>query len=499
MLPMWTSLSRLARSFRFRLMLWHVAILAVILVAAGSYVYFFDAHALLEAFNARLETRIAALEDSLNRQTGLLAPAAAEDPIIDNELVLLLTSQGQIVQSFGGFPAQTLAPVIAATVSSQGHLGNTRFFSLQPEHGGGAGMIYGCNSSVVRVGQHELFLVIGFPSDIPQQQQQLLVILVVALPAILLLSTGGGFWLANHAMRPVHAIARTAQQISEGDLRQRLHLARRDEVGELAATFDHMLDRLEEAFERQRQFTADASHELRTPLTIIDLEANRALTQALTPGEYQQAIALIQQENRTMTCLVNDLLTLARADSGQALFKREAVDLSEVVLEVVERLTLLASRQGMTITVGDLPELVLAGDRQYLAQAVTNLIENSLKHGAPVGGEVSIAMGSEYKNTQPWVRLRVSDNGPGIAVEHLPHLFERFYRVDQVRTRYRESSDVPFMELERPGGNGLGLSITQWIVEAHGGQIHVQSTVGHGTTFEVWLPIYHRDGLAELR
>lgn len=491
---MWQPLLLLARSFRTQLTLWYVAILAILLVAAGSYVYFSESHALLDSFNAQLETRIDELEGTTNQQTGLLTSTTATEPGRDQELVMLLTPHGQIVQSFGSFSQQSVTNVIAATIISQGNLRSTHFFSLSVEDGSGTTMIYGCNSSVMRTGGHDYFLVVGLPSDVPRQQQQLLITLLVALPIILLLATVGGLWLANHALQPVQTITRAAQQISESDLHRRLRLARHDELGELAATFDHMLDRLENAFERQRQFTADASHELRTPLTIIDLEANYALTQPLTLEECQQAITLMQQEARTMARLVNNLLILARADSGQMSFRRDAFDLAEVVLEVVERLSPLAAQQGMTITLGALPELVLLGDRQFVAQALSNLVENALKYVPPAGNQVCLSMGSESKSAESaelWAWVRVADNGPGIAAEHLPHLFERFYRVDQARTRFPDDSDVPSssMDQDGPTGSGLGLCITQWIVEIHGGQIHVQSTLGQGTTFEVWLPI----------
>jgi signal transduction histidine kinase len=196
----------------------------------------------------------------------------------------------------------------------------------------------------------------------------------------------------------------------------------------------------------------------------------------------------MQQENRAMARLVNDLLTLARADSGQAVPKWEEVDLSEVVLETVERLTPLAYQQEMTIMLGALPELVLLGDRQYLVQLVTNLTENALKYSAGNGERVHIETGSKQKNNQSWVWLRVSDQGPGIAAEHLPHLFERFYRVDQSRTHAQESAPALASSPTQPSGSGLGLSIARWIAEAHGGQIQVQSTEGQGSTFEVWLP-----------
>jgi heavy metal sensor kinase len=484
---MWQSLSWLARSFRFRLTLWYVAILTLIALALGSYLYFSEAHALLEAFNGQLETRIGELDRSYDRQTGLLVPVVDHAPGEDNEVVLLLTPRGQIVQSFGRISQPSESRVVREMVRRQGFL-STQFFPIQPDGENSAAMIYGFGSGVMGDNQQKVFLVVGLPSDVPQRQQQLLVSLFLILPIFLLLATGGGFWLASYALRPVQVITRTARQIGESDLRQRLQLARRDELGELASTFNLMLDRLEAAFERQRRFTADASHELRTPLTIIDLEANQALTQPRTPEEYRQAIVLMQQENRAMARLVNDLLTLARADSGQAAPKWEEVDLSEVVLETVERLTPLAYQQEMTIMLGALPELVLVGDRQYLVQLVTNLTENALKYSAGASEHVHIEIGSKQKSNQSWVWLRVSDQGSGIAAEHLPHLFERFYRVDQSRTHAQETAPALAYGPTQPSGSGLGLSIARWIAEAHGGQIQVQSTEGQGSTFEVWLP-----------
>jgi heavy metal sensor kinase len=474
------------------LTLWYVAILTVIVLTVGSYLYEAQAHALLEAFNAHLQTRLGELERSYDHQTGLLAPAVANVPSVpwgDNELVLLLTPQGQIVQAVGSISAQSEARVVRETVRRQGLLG-TQFLPVQRATDNSAAITYGFGSGVMRDGQQTVFLVVGLQSDVPQQQQQLLIDLLLALPVILLLATGGGLWLAHHALRPVQVITRTARQIGASDLHQRLRLARRDELGELAATFDQMLDRLEAAFERQRQFTADASHELRTPLTIIDLEANQALTQPRTPDEYRQAIVVMQQENSAMARLVNDLLILARADSGQAVLQRAEVDLSEVVLETVERLTPLAYQQDMTITLGRLPELWFRGDRQYLALLVTNLTENALKYSAGVGKLVCIETGSKPKGEQSWVWLRVSDQGPGIAAEHLPHLFERFYRVDQSRTHAQDTAPACGVLPARPMGSGLGLSIARWIAEAHGGQIQVQSTEGQGSTFEVWLPTH---------
>jgi len=244
----------------------------------------------------------------------------------------------------------------------------------------------------------------------------------------------------------------------------------------------------EAAFARQSQLTADASHALRTPLTIVDLEATRALAQPRTPAEYRRAIAIMQQENGYMTRLVNDLLTLARADSGQAALQRVAVDLAEVVLDVAERLAPLTQQSAMTLTIAPLAELVVWGDRECLTQIVTNLVENALKYSTGIGTQVHIAAGWRAQNDTSEVWLRVADDGPGIAAEHLPHLFDRFYRVDHARTHSYDPAQVDRIGDTRPTGSGLGLAITQWMVQAHGGDLRVQSEPGHGAVFEIWLP-----------
>ena len=303
----------------------------------------------------------------------------------------------------------------------------------------------------------------------------------------LLVAAVGGYWLAGKALRPVKMITHTANEISATDLRRRLHLQRRDEFGELAATFDHMLARLEAAFKRQAQFTADASHELRTPLTIIDLEINRALTQLEQPEAYRHVLEQIQAENEQMTATVNSLLLLARADTGQMTLDLQEVDLSDIALASVERLLPLARQSQVTLATGDLPEVLVRGDPQYLGQMMTNLIENGIKYSSGIGKRVYIELACEQER---WGVVRVQDDGPGISNDHLPYLFERFYRVDKARSRRQKgpalSSKPGYGE---PGGSGLGLSIVQWIVQAHGGEIRVESKIGAGTLFEVRLPL----------
>jgi signal transduction histidine kinase len=258
-------------------------------------------------------------------------------------------------------------------------------------------------------------------------------------------------------------------------------------LGELGNTFDAMLDRLQAAFDRQRQFTADASHELRTPLTIVSLEADQALSHRRTAEEYERALAVIKSENKFMTHLVNDLLTLARMDAGQTQMKFEPLDLSDLALEVIDRLNSLASRAGVELQVGDFPAVRVRGDSQYLNQLITNLVENAIKYAGGRGHHVRVETGQRTHAGQPFGWVQVEDDGPGIPAEHLTYLFDRFYRVDEARANRQEDQLEADQEKEL-GGSGLGLSIAQWIARAHGGQVVVYSQVGKGSTFELQLP-----------
>lgn len=329
-------------------------------------------------------------------------------------------------------------------------------------------------------------LVVGVPDKAPVQLHRLLVTILVAAPITLLIAAAGGYWLATRAMRPVRVISNTVQSIGATDLSRRLNLGTRDELGELAATFDQMLDRLEAAFKRQRQFTSDASHELRTPLTIVQLELEHAQAGNTLPAGVARALSTIQTENEYMSRLVNDLLILARADAGRAALGHELLDLSELVLAAVERLASLAREKGIALNVGDLPELDVLGDPAYLIQMLTNVVENAIRYTNGHGHEVYIETGRRNVNGVPQGWVRVADDGPGIGPEHIPHLFERFYRVDQVRERLTVADD---QQSDANGGSGLGLSIVQWVARSHGGDVKIESLVGRGTTVEIWLPL----------
>ncbi len=525
------------RSIRFRLMLWSELILGVVLLLFSGFVYFSQQRELRTAALDRLMFKSEQLE-TLSRFNGMGAsgddatpsgggstpngsgpiPFAGQTPqgvatLQEGEALVVLDAQARVIQQLGPLQGSDLSQLIAAGVKLIMENG-FRPVSLE-----GQFAIQGTNSVthqdylfVMRLlpfqGAVGGWIILGRPLDPFGQLPRLIVTLILASLAMLFVAAVGGYWLANRAMHPVQIITRAAREISESDLSRRLNLKTQDELGELANTFDQMLARLQAAFERQRQFTADASHELRTPLTIVSLEASHALENRRSVQEYERALGVIQSENEFMAGLVNDLLTLARMDAGQTVLKMEELDLSDVALEAVERLMPLASRKKIELTTGDLPELLVKGDRQVLFQMVTNLVENAIKYS--LRSQPSIRVETGRLETQAWVR--VEDNGPGIAPEHLPHLFERFYRVDSARTRNTPAppeataSPEPPASLEATAssdagwnspastGSGLGLSIVQWIAQVHGGQVQVHSQLGQGSVFEVSLPLLEANG-----
>jgi heavy metal sensor kinase len=470
-------LASILHSIRFRLVLWFSAILALVLIVFSAFIYANQTRDILGESVFRLDRKMAALGSTLAvTPNGILVPPGV---LTDTDVLIFTAPDGQVLASHGPLPAvDTVSLALRARQEYQQGRSSPDSAVSWMEGTGTPRTDYVFVTVPLQNGPGQNGLVIlGSPADPYKLESRLLFTLTAGSLATLIIALLGGFWLADRAMRPVHTITQAARTIGETDLSRRLNMKGKDELGELANTFDGMLGRLQAAFDRQRQFVADASHELRTPLTIVNLETSRTLASPRKPDEYREALSIIHSENDFMTALVNDLLTLARMDAGQAVIQSQPVDLSDVALETMERLTPLAARSGVRLDAGDLPEARILGDRQHLVQMVSNLVDNGIKYAAGEDKKVSIETGTTGDTA--WVR--VSDNGPGIAQEHLPHLFDRFYRIDQSRTRGGDGSNSP----QSPSGSGLGLSIVQWIARSHGGEVKVESHIGTGTTFEV--------------
>lgn len=281
----------------------------------------------------------------------------------------------------------------------------------------------------------------------------------------------GGWWLAGRAIRPIQEISHAASRIAEGSLAERISTTEGDsELNQLSRVLNTTFDRLHDAIERQKQFTADASHELKTPVTILLAETQRALKRERSPEEYRSALAVCRASAERMRRLTESLLLLARQEAG-AEPPRERCDLAALLHDTVEHLRPLAAERQLTLEL-DLQPAVCAGDPATLSILASNLIANALQHHDRAGGGVRVACASTAQD----VTLTVIDDGPGIPPAHLPHLFERFYRADTARTG-------------NSGHTGLGLAIARAIVQNHGGTLTAANEPGRGARFTARLPI----------
>jgi signal transduction histidine kinase len=329
--------------------------------------------------------------------------------------------------------------------------------------------------------------------------ETLLKVMLLLAPAMLLIASGGGWFLANRALTPIDRLTRTAQRISAEDLSQRINLrGADDEVGRLAHTFDAMLTRLQAAFEQQRRFTADASHELRTPLTAIIGQIDVAIERPRDAESYCATLTTVREQARRLTRLTNDLLFLARTDAQPTPIANELIDLGSLLPAIVAQVEPLAEDRQQQIALKQPPELFVRGNEDDLIRLFLNLLDNAIRY-TPPGGQITIAAtirhteeaegkadGSQtvidgrdrsyaHAPDQPSVIVSIHDTGPGVRPEHLPKLFDRFFRIDRGRNRAQ-------------GGSGLGLAIAQSIANAHGGCLQVSSTIGQGSTFIAILP-----------
>ena len=459
-------LLRRAASIRVRLTLWYVALLAGILFAFSGLLYLSLARSLSQELDLTLSTEAQRLVASMDFENGGPQLGDGPDNLRIGTVAALYDASGRRLIAYD--PRQPL-PALPEALSRAAQGGQT-FVTASFQDGTQWRVM---TTPVTENGFQTAILQVGRPvAEVDATLRQLAVLLALAVPLTLLGASAGGLFLAGRALDPIDRITRAAAEIGADDLSRRLNFrGSRDEVGRLAATFDRMLDRLEHAFRRQRQFTADASHELRTPLTMLASQIDVALERERKPAEYEDLLRSLREDSARMTQLVSELLTLARADAGQQLLTREDLDLGELVGSVVQAMQPLATQRGVQLIEHVQPHVPVSGDQTRLTQLLINLVDNALRY-TPTGGNVTV----DVTEKSGWAELRVEDTGVGISAEHLPHLFERFYRVDAARAR-------------TDGGAGLGLAIAQWISQAHGGQITVDSELGKGSTFRVRIPL----------
>ena len=451
-----------------RFALWTAGLILVLLVAFGAIVYYSVAQGLTAAVDEALNLSATQTLAALNVENGVITLADGF-PEMDNQsaeiierglTVRVLDAAGQTVQSFG--PARSLpAPLAAAAMSRES-------IARQSIAGVDSGPLRILSTPVLEDGKVVGAVQIAASlASVEATLQRLLATLLLGGALLTVVAALGGYALAARALRPIDQMTRTARRISAEDLSARLDLpATDDEVGRLAATFDEMLGRLDDSFQRERQFTANASHELRTPLAAMQAILEVVRSQPRTPAEYEAAIDDLAEEADRLRTLVDRLLYLARNDAQRG-DVGQPIELTFLLADIVDALEPLAEQKGVVLSLTTPSKLAMRGDGDSLVRLFVNLIDNAIKYTEQ--GSVTVSATAEGD----WVRVEVSDTGAGIASEHLPHIFDRFYRADAARTSR---------------GSGLGLAIAHDIARAHGGDITVASQPGQGTTFTVKLP-----------
>jgi heavy metal sensor kinase len=423
-----------APTVRTRLTLWHAAVLAIVVCLFAAGTLLFVRERLYRALDEQIAQDLATIEKVYREETGDLGE-------LDHRMGLALFEVAEgptVIYRTASWPPPTTKPYQMRTISDATHR--------------------------VSVARDE--------TAVHQTLWTLTIVFAVGVPCALGLAVAGGYILAGRVLAPVGSMAETARRITAESLSARLPADNpRDEFGRLAGVFNETLSRLETAFEQLRRFTADASHELRTPLTSLRSIGEVALHRSLTIQEYRDVVASMLEEVDRLTRLVENLLLLTRAEAGRIPMTRTVVDLSELVVNVSDGLRVLAEEKDQICTVDVAAPATAVCDASILRHGVTNLLYNAIKY-TPNKGVIRVAT---TKTPAGETVIEVQDTGPGIAAVHRERIFERFYRVDDARSR-------------DTGGVGLGLAIAKWAVEANGGRIELESDEGRGTLFRIVLP-----------
>ncbi len=296
------------------------------------------------------------------------------------------------------------------------------------------------------------------------------IVIFTAIPIYIFFTTLISLFLASRALSPIDSITKTAGSIERENLSRRIEMPKvNDEVGRLAKTFNRMIERLETAFEKERQFTADASHELRTPLAVISAHSQEALGKGSTVKDYREALEIISKESSRLSFLISQLLQLARSDEKKNNLSIERLDLKIVIEDVINEMNSSAKKKDIKITLDSGPVMEINADQTLITMLFLNIMDNAIKYNKK-GGLIKVSLHEENTNA----RIVIEDNGIGISGKYLPKIFDRFFRVDKART---------------DKSSGLGLSIIKGIVDVHGGNIKVDSKPDKGTTVKIILPL----------
>jgi heavy metal sensor kinase len=452
-------------TIRTRLTAWYILLLGCTLVVFNTYLYIQLKHSLLGQLDTALQVAASETFAEVIQVDGHpVLKIKQQSETITRKLtnagfaVRLVSPKGEIWDGIGSY--QTIPPMMPIKMGYTSITENGKIWRVYTQP-----LPLSSTSGWLQVAQSL--------DPISEASEHLLTLMLLSFPLILLIAACGGLFLADRALRPIDRIIRTAQAIGPNDFTQRIgYQGSTDEVGRLALTIDRMLDRLQAAFEHERRFTADASHELRTPLTVIKGRLGVTLSRTRTVEEYQSTLQELQREVDRLIRLANGLLFLTRLNQSESEYELSLanVDLSDLLEVLIEQIQFLAAAKNITIIACIEPSLHITGYSDHLTSLFLNLLDNAIKY-TPPEGQITVATHRERREA----KVTISNSGKGIKAEHLPHLFERFYRAESDRSRYT-------------GGSGLGLAIAHEIVRLHSGKIYVTSNPHQLTTFTVELP-----------
>jgi heavy metal sensor kinase len=453
-----------AASIRARLTGWYALVLMAMLLVYATATYVAVRHEFLEQLDEQLHDDFETLEGRLARMPDgriTWGDEGRQDPDHEPERVFELWSPaGEQLQRSGA--DVSLPPTVLATASSSYRYETVRSNGERWRSLTGSVTVDG-QSVVLRAARSE--------ERVLGQLREVLVVLVFGLPLIVMLAGVGGYVLARRALQPIDHLASEAHRITAEQLHQRLSVPNQhDEIGRLAAVINSTLARLEGSFDQLRRFTADASHELRTPLAVVRGIGEAAVAKRRTALEYEEAIGSMLEEVDRMSNLVDTLLRLSRGDARTIKPTHQLTDLGELAKEAASSLGILAEDRHQIIDVSVNGGVVVSVDRLILREALTNILDNAIKY-SPNASAIQIRV----ERVGDRAVIAVTDQGPGVALEHREVIFDRFFRVDQSRTR-------------NGGGAGLGLAIAKWAVQLHGGELTVQDGSRGGSEFRIVLP-----------
>ena len=471
-------------SVRVRLTLWYTAVLTLVLIALSTITYFIFWRSTVQRTDVNLaelsEAFLTTLDAEVSDQSGpdslrLAGQVAITEHRFRDHVFAIFDDAGNIVVSSQEVPpASSTVPFFSPSFQ---HFfdASSRADRLFGKVKGGRDGYRGFARHFSSLGKTYTLVIL---QSLHQQQEMLEEVTATfawVIPIAIVLASAGGYFLARKSLAPVVAMSTQAGRIGAANLHERLAVQNdRDELGHLAQSFNGLLDRLSQSFERQRRFMADASHELRTPVAILRGEAEVALSQQeRSLEEYRESLGVLHQEAERLTHIVEDLFTLTRADAGQYPLQLRDFYLDELIAECVHSARTLALAKKICLNLEEASESPIHADESLLRRMILNLLDNAIKY-TPEGGSVSVTCrraGEEYA-------LSITDTGGGVPADLQPRIFERFFRADKARSRTENDG----------GGAGLGLSISRWIAEAHHGRLELTHSNSAGSTFTAYLP-----------